>query len=56
MRLMIKILRVLRQSKSTGYGGKGGGGKGGMGWASFYLAGASSWLLIYDLFVWVARL
>lgn len=54
MRLMIKILWVLRQSKSTGYGGKGG--KGGMGWASFYLAGASSWLLIYDLFVWVARL
>lgn len=49
MRLMIKILRVLRQSKSAGCGGV-------MGWATFYLAGASSWLLIYDLFVWVARL
>lgn len=50
MRLMIKILRVLRQSKSAGKGEVL------MGWATFYLAGASSWLLIYDLFVWVARL
>lgn len=46
MRLMIKISAGIEaESKSAG---KGGG--------TFYLAGATSWLLIYDLFVWVARL